>query len=149
MALNWFFSYFHNRTQCRLNNVKSALLNIKYGISQGSIVGPVLFVLYINDFVNSSSNLNLTLTFTAVPYNTNNLCETIPFINTKLLKISRWLYDNHITLHVAKTKYMIFYKKSTSVPLNFHYVTIATSQLEKTFEPQSLGMFLDLAWNFI
>ena len=125
-------------------------MNIKDGVPQGSIVGSVLFILYINDFFNSSSKFefNFNADDTTLLHNTSNVCESIPFINTELLKISKFLYDNHLTLNVAKTKNMIVHKKSTRDPLKFHHITFTTSQLDRTFEAQSLEMILDHCLKF-
>ena len=62
LPLEWFHSYLSNRTQyAQIGNIKSASLTIRCGISQGTTLGPLLFLLYINDLPNSADALQFRI----------------------------------------------------------------------------------------
>ena len=61
-ALNWITSYLQNRRQyVHYNNAKSSMLNISCGVPQGSILGPLFFIIYINDLHQQVNSLHITL----------------------------------------------------------------------------------------
>ena len=116
-ALQLCESYLTNRAQyVEINGVKSGALPITTGVPQGSILGPLLFIIYINDFSLASQ------VFTFISYaddttlfstlnnftNTPNIDQNC-LINEELIKINEWLEINKLSLNIAKTKYMLFH----------------------------------------
>ena len=98
-------SYLSGRHQyVQLNEVKSDLLHVNCGVPQGSILGPLLFIIYINDIVNISNILQMILfaddtnLFLSGP-NVNDICTRL---NTELCKLSRWFKLNKLSLNVKK-----------------------------------------------
>ena len=139
----WIKSFLTNRKQfVNVGNSSSEILNTKMGVPQGSTLGPLLFILYINDMSNSFENLNIvhfaddSTLHTALGKNVN----IAPQINTKLSNINTWLLANKLHLNIGKTKYMIFSIKDKPPDLN---LVIGNSCIERTNVQKFLGIYID------
>ena len=104
-------SYLKNRYQMtKINDVISKKQMIKMGVPQGSIIGPLLFILYIND-ISHTTNLGTFYLFaddTAICIKDNNVDELQRKINSIMLKINEWFNVNRLSLNVSKTNYQIY-----------------------------------------
>ena len=110
-ALQWFNSYLSNRQQyVNYNNTSSDMKLITCGVPQGSILGPLLFLLYINDIASVSSILFCTLFAddTTLFYSSKNLQELSDVVNNELSQMIEWLNANRLSLNINKTHFMIF-----------------------------------------
>ena len=110
-ALDWIKNYLYNRKQyVEYNEVCSDLNIINCGIPQGSILGPLLFILYINDISNSSNLLKFILFAddTNIFYSCRNLESLNTTLNIELEKVTQWLIANKLSINIKKTKYVIF-----------------------------------------
>ena len=90
-ALSWFVSYLHNSTQyASIIGTDSNLLTIKCGVPHGSILGPLLFIMYVNDIVNSSNLANFIMFAddTNLFFKHKDLTTLFNIINAELSKIS-------------------------------------------------------------
>ena len=111
IELKWFESYLENRKQfIFVNSVSSEEKNIDNGVPQGSILGPILFLCYINDMPSASKILDIFLFCddTTLLISGKSLAEIIPILNCELQKICEWFRCNKLSLHPGKTKFMIF-----------------------------------------
>ena len=113
--LNWFRSYFSARRQLVVfRGETSTVQKVDYGVAQGSIVGPLLYVIYINDIIACSDKLQFTMYAgdSSCSLSSPNLHDTIGCLNDELVKVSRWLTSNCLTLNVSKCHYITFRRKN-------------------------------------
>ena len=109
-----------NRKQyVKLYDIKSKLLQIKTGVPQGSILRPLLFIIYFNDFSRASTIFDFicyaddTTLFCTLSklVNAQNINPDIT-INIELAKINEWLEINKLSINLKKSKFMIFHAHS-------------------------------------
>ena len=127
-AHNWFKSYLSNRQQCtEIGNLQSKLDYVKNGVPQGSVLGPLLFLLYINDIILSSKICKFTLFAddTSLFYSHKNKAEGSKILNEELSKIAEWLAANKLSLNVSKSKLLVF-SNQRSINKNDEHLNINT-----------------------
>ena len=108
--LLWFQDYLCNRKQyVSVNGVNSYLRNILFGVPQGSILGPILFLIYINDLPKCSSLFtSLFADYTKLVATGPDLPLLIQQVNCEFQKINYFFRSLKLSLHPSKTKFMIF-----------------------------------------
>ena len=109
-TLAWFQSYLSSRIQiCKVDQTMSKTRTVKCGIPQGYNLGPLLFLLYINDLPNclTSSSASMFANDTNISTNGKTNDELQERINVDLENVHQWLLANKLTLSKDKTEYMI------------------------------------------
>ena len=123
-ALDWFQSYLSNRSQCvDINGQISSPRTINISVMQGSVLGPLLFLCFIND-LHCASEL-FTLLFaddTCCLASGKNLKDLIKYCNIEMQKIANWFSANQLAVNVSKCKFLVFHNKGKR--LNFEGETI-------------------------
>ena len=110
IVLDWFKSYLENRKQfVQYQSCDSEYKNIKCGVPQRSILGPLLFILYVNDITTTTSLLEIILFAddTTLLYLHPDISSKITLINKELSEISNWFKANKLFVNASKTNYMM------------------------------------------
>ena len=116
-TLKWLNSYLTDRKQhVQIGNILSESLPITEGVPQGSILGPLLFLIYINDIIHSSKLFKFTMFADDTCLFLSKPClNTLEHeLNSELIFVSNWLKANKLSLNVDKTKVMLFRHKHKS-----------------------------------
>ena len=147
IALSWFRSYLTDREQyVNVNNCNSTLHKLKYGVPQGSILGPILFIIYINDLPQISKlahhiyfadDANLIIS-------AESCAQLNVMVNEVLNLVLHWAANNGLKLNAGKTKYMLFANKK----IEDIEVYLGDDRLIKSETEKFLGVLIDTKLNW-
>ena len=150
IPLLWFESYLTNRHQfVSIDNFSSKLSPISSGVPQGSCLGPLLFLIYINDLPNTSDILSFFLFAddTNIYFEHKSLDKLEYIVNKELRKINNWLIVNRLSLNIKKTNFIIFHPFNK--PLK-HKITLVFGKnaIKECKAIKYLGVMIDstLSW---
>jgi hypothetical protein len=140
VALDWFKSYLSERTQyVDINNSTSSEKDISTCILQGSILGPILFLIYINDLFLVSSALTLMFADDTFGLKSDNdLNRLIHSMNADINKMAIWFKANKLAVNKNKTKYIIFRAKGKKLNANMPPVIIDENEPDKQFDQNNI-----------
>ena len=147
--INWFKSYLSNRQQFVSydNNKQSSNKNINCGVPQGSILGPLLFLLYVNDSCNASNILKpiMFADDTNLFFSAKNIKHLFQTMKKELIIIQDWFNANKLSLNVTKTKYSFFHSLSSAdkIPLRLPELKINNTVIKREEKMKFLGVLLD------
>jgi hypothetical protein len=153
IALNWFRSCLSNRKQyCRVNDHLSHPMEMVCGIPQGSILGQLLFLIYVNDLPNCLKHTicNMFADDTQIDTSSNNIDSIANILNEDLINVSDWMKANKLRLNASKTEYMVIgshkmLRQTQSDPS----ITLGNNQIKRVKVTKSLGLMIDetLTWD--
>ena len=151
-AQEWFKSYLSNRKQyVSINGSNSSYLNVTCGAPQGSVVGPLLFLIYSNDvpLALSKPAFYLFADDTNIYYEAEILAKLQSVVNTELKKVKLWLQCNKLSLNIEKTNFIILKSPRHSSPETVR-IKIENRFVKQTFYVKFLGVLLDeyLSWKY-
>ena len=153
--LKWFESYLNNRKQYITygTDKSTEFENMICGVPQGSILGPLLFLMYINDLPIASKVLDpiMFADDTNLFYSHYDIKILFNTVNEELKKLVIWFTSNKLSLNIKKTKYTFFHKNSVKdkIPLKLPDLHIFDKTIERTSSIKFLGVMLDenITWS--
>ncbi len=146
LALKWFQNYLSNRKQyTKVNGTKSAVRTVKCGVPQGSVLGPLLFIIYTNDLPNNLKNTSAILFAddTTLITQSEQINEVYANANIDLNIICDWFKSNKLSLNIGKTHYIFFPFKSTHVNNINNSIAIGDVMIERKQYVKFLGVIID------
>ena len=145
-ALEWFKSYLSNRKKhISSQDISENCLDIICGVPQGSILGPLLFLIYVNDLFKASNPLmELMFADDANLFLSHKSTDTLfDSVNVELANVSTWLKSNKLSLNVDKTKWLLFHPLSKRQLLLTLPNLIENIHIKREHVTQFLSVFID------
>ena len=153
-ALKWFDSYLCDCQQkCVVNGELSGACAVTCGVPQGSLIGPLLFLIYINDLPNCltkalprmyADNASISVVPSTLP-------ELESALNTELANLHEWLNVNKLSLNIAKTEFMLIGSRQRLATTIDHSLTVQIKghKIDEVPHTKSLRVYIDqnLSWS--
>ena len=150
-ALNWFKHYLSDRKQfVKYNQSESTLLDLDMGVPQGSILGPLLFLIYVNDLHLVATKLTC-IQFaddTCFLYSGKSISTISSIVNSEMNLVTEWFKNNMLTLNPEKSNYMIMSNQGRSIKFDDCNIVVDKTTITPVREFKFLGVILDdnLTW---
>ena len=151
-ALELFRSYLSGRKQyVNIDNCKSKTRSITCGVPQGSVLGPLFFLLFINDLPNCcpSGEVRIFADDTNVFFHCNNIKELIKLGQTILNQLHSWFTANKLTLNTDKSSFTIFRSKKKVIHNLPEHIEFLDYKIKRTTHVKYLGLTINenLSWD--
>ena len=142
----WFANYLSNRSQVVfMGNVASETCKVHFGVPQGSILGPLLFVIFVNDLPQAIRRCKI-LTFaddTVMFFASKSVSEIEKVLTVDLATLHQWLLENNLFLNVKKTECLLFGTAPRLSKIEDFKIIVGSSVLKRVTEYKYLGVTLD------
>ena len=147
--LNWFTDYLHGRVQrVVVDGVASDWATVTSGVPQGSLLGPILFVIFINDFPNVVSHVSQTALYAddSKLYKSISCLCSCESLQQSLNHLSMWSHNNNISFNASKCKVLKVTRKSNPLCFDYH---LGNTTLVHVRKEKDLGCIITnhLTWN--
>ena len=146
IALEWVKSYLLNRYQIvNIGSIQSSPLPLKTGVPQGSILGPLLFIIFIND-MHACTDISKTINFaddTCLLFTSDTLQGLQNQLDNKLDLVNDWLSCNKLSLNISKTKCVLFHSKHQQIQNVLLNVVMNNSPIEIVDDINFLGIHIN------
>ena len=150
IANDWFKSYLENRNSLFLWVVLNQICcTFSCDVPQGSVLGPILFLLYINDFDNCSEILDFHLFAddSNIFHTDKRLSGLESCINSQLTSVNTWLCANKLSLNINKSNFIIFHPIQKQIDDSFQ-LTLNGQLLKREYKTKYLGIVIDCHLNW-
>ena len=139
----WFQSYLINRQQfMEILNCSSSLETIFCGVLQGSILGPILFIIYVNDIYRSTKLKTLCFADdTTCSFSSNNIQQLYHTMNQELNLLNTWFRSNRLSLNAKKTKYILFGPQINQINSDAFEIYINNQRIDRIGKSQDIKSF--------
>jgi hypothetical protein len=139
-ALNWFKNYLAGRSQyVDINGTKSEALSLEISVIQGSILGPILFLCYINDFFSATSLFSLLFADDTICLGSGKkLDDLTAYVNSELKKVANWFRSNKMAVNTSKTKFIVFRTRGKRIDPRDCKLLFNTNEIGKTEDPNRI-----------
>ena len=143
--IDWFRSYLTGRRQCTVvGGTKSDFLGVTCGVPQGSILGPTLFLCYINDMAASlRCKVSLYADDSTLIASGDTPEQLAQFLSDELSNCRDWMTDNRLSLHLGKTECMLFGTKRRLKSVNNFKIQCGDVTVDRVNTVKYLGYMLD------
>ena len=145
LASNWFYSYLTDRKQYTFfTDSQSDTKVLSCGVPQGSILGPLLFLIYVNDVVDNlrHSKAILYADDTNLIFNDKDIHTLAEKMNSELATIASWFSANKLSLNLSKTTYIIFHSPNKLVP-SHQNINLGQTNIKRAIYSKFLGVTID------
>ncbi len=154
IVLDWFSSYLSDRKQYTVvNKTKSDPNDINTGVPQGSVLGPLLFLIYVNDISTVTKGSNDKIMLFADDSNAFVINKDLNILirnsTTLFAKIKNWFSANKLTINIDKTNFSIFHSPRKKVPNEYNILKLGNINIQRVECVRYLGILLDDHLNWI